>query len=85
MGGWDMFTENYYNFKDRYSLEGTFLDLLKENVYLIDGEVYWSGTNHRNYINKIVQFIKEHYDVDVTYKKVKEFDNLYIYKLEREE
>ena len=36
MGGWDMYTKNYYDFKDRYGLDGTFLDLLKENVYLID-------------------------------------------------
>ena len=25
MGGWDMFTENYYKFKQRYNLDGTFL------------------------------------------------------------
>ena len=28
MGGWDMFTKNYYDFKERYNLEGTFLDLV---------------------------------------------------------
>ena len=43
MGGWDMYTQNYYDFKERYNLDGNFLDLLKENVYLIDGDVYWSG------------------------------------------
>ena len=81
MGGWDMFTKNYYDFKERYDLEGTFLDLLKENVYLIDGDVIWSGNYYHNYIDKIVLFIKENYNMDVQYEKIKEFDNLYIYKL----
>lgn len=40
MGGWDMFTQNYYDFKERYHLDGNWLDLLKENVYLVDGDVY---------------------------------------------
>ena len=81
MGGWDMFTKNYYDFKERYDLEGTFLDLLKENVYLIDGDVIWSGNYYHNYIDKIVLFIKENYNKDAQYEKIKEFDNLYIYKL----
>ena len=81
MGGWDMFTKNYYDFKERYNLEGTFLDLLKENVYLIDGDVVWSGNYYQNYIDNIVLFIKEHYDKDVTYEKIETFDNIYVYKL----
>ena len=81
MGGWDMYTQNYYDFKDRYDLNGTFLDLLKENVYLIDGDVSWSGNYYQNYIKHIVLFIKEHYNVDVTYERVKTFNNIYIYKL----
>ena len=83
MGGWDMYTQNYYDFKARYNLDGTFLDLLKENVYLIDGDVTWSGRRYSNYIDKIVLFIKEHYNIDVKYERVNTFDNLYIYKLER--
>lgn len=83
MGGWDMYTQNYYDFKARYNLDGTFLDLLKENVYLIDGDVTWSGRKYSNYIDKIVLFIKEHYNIDVKYERVNTFDNLYIYKLER--
>lgn len=82
MGGWDMFTKNYYDFKERYDLDGTFLDLLKDNVYLIDGDVTWSGNYYHNYIDNIVLFIKEHYDKDVTYEKVETFDNIYIYKLQ---
>ena len=82
MGGWDMYTKNYYNFKERYDLEGTFLDLLKENVYLIDGDVVWSGNYYQNYIDNIVLFIKEHYNKDVTYEKIETFDNIYIYKLQ---
>ena len=81
MGGWDMFTENYYDFKERYNLSGTFLDVLKENVYVIDGDVNWSGNYYTNYIDNIVLFIKENYNIDVTYEKVEEFDNLYIYKM----
>lgn len=83
MGGWDMYTQNYYDFKARYNLDGTFLDLLKENVYLIDGDVTWSGRRYSNYIKNIVEFIKEHYNIDVKYEKVNTFNNLYIYKLER--
>ncbi len=45
--------------KARYNLDGTFLDLLKENVYLIDGDVTWSGRKYSNYIDKIVLFIKK--------------------------
>jgi 4-amino-4-deoxy-L-arabinose transferase-like glycosyltransferase len=81
MGGWDMYTQNYYDFKDRYNLDGTFLDLLKDDVYLIDGRVKWSGNLYENYINNIVLFIKEHYNINAEYEKIKEFDNLYIYKL----
>ena len=78
-----IFYQNYYDFKARYNLDGTFLDLLKENVYLIDGDVTWSGRKYSNYIDKIVLFIKEHYNIDVKYERVNTFDNLYIYKLER--
>lgn len=81
MGGWDMFTQNYYNFKQRYLLDGTMLDVLKENVYVIDGDVTWSGNRYKNYINNIVLFIKENYNIDVTYEKIQEFNNLYIYKM----
>lgn len=83
MGGWDMYTQNYYDFKQRYNLEGTFLDLLKENVYLIDGNVTWSGRRYTNYIDNVVLFIKENYNIDVKYEKINTFNNLYIYKLER--
>lgn len=83
MGGWDMYTQNYYDFKTRYNLDGTFLDLLKNNVYLIDGDVTWSGKRYSNYIENIVLFIKEHYNIDVKYEKINTFDNLYIYKLSK--
>ena len=83
MGGWDMYTKNYYNFKERYDLEGTFLDLLKENVYLIDGDVTWSGNYYHDYKKHIILLIKEHYNIDVTCEMVKSFDNVYIYKLQK--
>ena len=74
MGGWDMFTQNYYDFKEKNNLEGTFLDLLKDNVY-------WSGNEYKNYINNIVLFIKEHYNKNVEYEKVEQIENIYIYKI----
>ena len=84
LGGWDMFTENYYDFKARNNLEGTFLDLLKENVYLINGNTNWSGINYNNYINRIVLFLEENYNIQTTYEKIEEFGNLYIYKLRQQ-
>ena len=85
IGGWDMFTGNYYDFKERYNLEGTFLDLLKENVYLVDGDVIWSGRRYDNYKENIVLGIKEHYNIEVKCEEVEQFDNLKIYKVIKEE
>lgn len=82
IGGWDMYTQNYYDFKNRYQLEGTLLDLLKENVYLIDGDVNWSGKIYNNYKGNIISAIKEHYNIDTSCTKIKEFDNIKIYKLQ---
>lgn len=84
IGGWDMFTQNYYDFKERYNLDGTLLDLLKENVYLIDGKVTWSGNLYDNYKQNIIYSIKENYNINVKYKIIKKFDNLCIYKLQEE-
>ena len=81
MGGWDIFTQNYYDFKQRNNLEGTFLDLLKDNVYLIDGDVNWSGTYYKNYKKNIIEFIEKHYGKNVKCEKIKTFENIYIYKL----
>lgn len=81
IGGWDIFTQNYYDFKDRYELDGNLLDLLKDNVYLIDGNVYWSGKEFDNYKENIVFAIKENYNIKVECREVKEFDNLKIYKV----
>ena len=83
IGGWDMYTQNYYDFKNRYQLEGTLLDLLKENVYLIDGDVNWSGKIYNNYKGNIISAIKEHYNIDTSCTKIKEFDNIKIYKLQK--
>ncbi len=81
MGGWDMYTQNYYDFKERYNLDGNFLDLLKENVYLIDGDVYWSGNLYTNYKENVLLSIKENYNIETTCEKVKEFGNLAVYKV----
>lgn len=81
MGGWDMYTQNYFDFKERYNLEGNFLDLLKDNVYLVDGEVYWSNAVYVDYRNKVIKAIKEHYGIDVKCELVQEFGKLAIYKV----
>ncbi len=81
LGGWDIFTQNYYNFKEKNNLQGTFEDLLKDNVYLIDGDVSWSGVYYQNYKQHIIQFIKEHYGKNVKCEKIQTIDNVYIYKL----
>ena len=81
LGGWDIFTQNYYDFKEKNNLQGTFEDLLKDNVYLIDGDVSWSGVYYQNYKQHIIQFIKEHYGKDVKCEKIQTIDNVYIYKL----
>ena len=56
--------------------------MLKENVYVIDGNVKWSGNRYKDYIKHIKTFIKEHYQKEVKYERIKEFGNLYIYKFE---
>lgn len=81
IGGWDMFTQNYYDFKERNNLDGDLLDLLKENVYLIDGDVIWSGVRYSNYKGNIALAIKEHYNIDVEFLEVESFNNLQVYKV----
>lgn len=81
IGGWDMFTQNYYDFKEKNNLDGNLLDLLKENVYLIDGDVIWSGVRYNNYKGNIALAIKEHYNIEVEFEEVQQFDNLKIYKV----
>ncbi len=85
IGGWDMYTQNYYDFKERYNLDGTFLDLLKENVYLVDGNVIWSDIEYDNYKGNILLALKQHYNIDAEYEEIKQFDNLKIYKLHSNE
>lgn len=82
IGGWDMYTQNYYDFKIKHNLEGNLLDLLKDNVYLIDGDVIWSGKRYDNYKENIILAIKENYNKEVICKEIKQFKNLSIYKLE---
>ena len=55
----------------------------KDNVYLISGNVIW-GESYKEYIKIIVQYIKEHYNINVNYSVIKEFDNnIKIYKLQK--
>ena len=84
LGGWDNFTQNYYNFKDDYEIDNIIKALYeKDNVYLITGKVTW-GKVYNNYIDIIVQYIKDHYNVDTYYEIVKEFNqDIKIYKLKQ--
>ena len=78
-----MYTQNYYDFKNRYNLDGNMLDLLKDDVYLIDGDVTWKrqGIRYENYKEKIAIFIEENYNKKVEFEEIKTFDNLKIYKV----
>ena len=84
LGDWDTYTENYYNFKKMYNIDNLMKSLYeKDNVYLISGNVIW-GESYKEYINIIVQYIKEHYNINVNYSVIKEFDNnIKIYKLQK--
>lgn len=79
-----MYNGNYYDFKKRYNLRGNMLDLLNENVYLIDGKVIWSGNLYDNYKRNIMYFIKQNYGINTKCKLIKQFDNLSIYKLQKD-
>ena len=48
---------------------------------MIDGKVVWSGREYDNYKQNVLYAIKEHYNIDVECKEIKQFDNLKIYKL----
>lgn len=82
LGNWDTYTENYYNFKERYDIDNLMQDLYKkENVYLIAGNVIW-GEEYGDYLNIIKKYIQEHYKINVEVDVVKEFgNNIKIYKL----
>ena len=83
LGGWDIFTQNYYNFKEKNNLQGTFDDLLKDNVSIFEEQeefkkpVYkFVGIIFKTYI--ILEMDKEMYILDqhaaherIMYEKVK--------------
>lgn len=75
---WTIYTKNYYDFKERYNLDNIVEDLyLKDNVYLIDQE-----TKNKVYLNILKRYIKEHYNKDIEYEEIEDFNNIIkIYKL----
>lgn len=84
IGGWDVYTENYYNFKNRHKLNELLLELVeKDNVYLIDQNVREKGKYYSDYIEHIVVFLKDHYNINAEYEVVKEIGKIKIYKLNR--
>jgi len=84
LADWDIYDEGYYKFKKRYGLDNIITDLYKkDNLYIIEGNSSTANNKEiKNHIEIIVKYIKEHYNVDVKYRVVKEFsDSLKIYKL----
>ena len=81
MGSWDLYTENYYNLKERYNLDGTYLDLLKDNVYLVDDynkeDEFYSGLR-----DSIIIAMDEHYGIKAKYELVDHIGKVGIYKIE---
>lgn len=78
LGDWDMYTENYYYFKEIYNIDNLMKSLTqKDNVYLISANMIWKED-----IEIIKEYIKENYDIDVKEEIVKEFKyDIKIYKL----
>lgn len=88
MGDWDIYNNEYYEFKNKYSIENIITDLyLKDNLYIISGSVYGADNMpYENHIEVLKKYIKEHYNVNVKYNIVKQFTNsVKIYKLYKEE
>ena len=84
MGDWDIYNQEYYEFKEIYQIDNIMEDLFKkDNIYIITGDVYGADNNkYINHIKNIQEYISEHYDENVEYKVVKEFtDSIKVYKL----
>ncbi len=84
MSDWDMYDQEYYNFKERYHIDNIIQDLYqKDNLYLITGKVVSANmTTYENHIELLKKYIQEHYNIDVQYEIVQEFsDSIKIYKL----
>ena len=84
MGDWDIYSKEYYEFKERYNIDNVITDLYKkEYLYLISGDTY--GADNKKYtdnVETLIKYIKIHYDEDVEYKIEKQFtDSIKIYKL----
>ena len=87
-GDWDMYNNEYYEFKKRYNIENIMTDLYtKENMYIITGNVYGADNKiYFNHIETIREYIYQHYNIKVNYQIVKEFSNsVKIYKINEEQ
>ena len=82
LGDWDTYTQNYYDFKQRYDIDNLIESLYKkDNVYLISGNVIW-GEAYGQYINIVKKYIEEHYNINLKIDIIKEFEkDIKIYKL----
>ena len=81
---WDIYDQEYYNFKERYNLDNIMEDLYKkDNLYIIEGTttgVY--GKIYQNHIEIVKQYIEEHYNKHIGYDVIKEFSGIIkIYKM----
>ena len=84
MGDWDIYNQEYYDFKETYKIDNIMTDLYKkDNLYIIEGDAYCvNNSKLANHIDVVIRYIKEHYNKEIEYKVIKEFSNsIKIYKL----
>ena len=84
MSDWDIYDQEYYNFKERYNLDNIMEDLYKkDNLYIITGDVVGADELvYQNHIDLVKEYIENHYNKHIGYDVVKEFsDSVKIYKM----
>ena len=87
MGDWDIYNKEYFEFKKRYNIDNIITDLYKkDNLYVITGDAIAANNRiYKNHIDIIIDYIEQHYNVNVKYKIIKEFKNFVkVYKLYEE-
>lgn len=77
LSDWDTYNKEHYEFKERYNINNITTDLYeKDNVYLITGNVRVAdNTINKNQQDLIKEYINQHYNKNVEYKVIKEFEN----------
>ena len=81
---WDIYDQQYYEFKERYNLDNIMEDLYKkDNLYIITGDAVGADSLvYQNHIELVKQYIENHYNKHIGYDVIKEFfDSIKIYKM----